>query len=39
VRSGRYFGEVESPQADLNTLNRFAVAVVATLPPGTEWSW
>jgi hypothetical protein len=33
---GRYFGVVESPRADLNTLNRFAAAVVATLPPGAE---
>jgi hypothetical protein len=33
---GRYFGVVESPAADMNTLNRLALAVEATLPPGSE---
>jgi len=28
---GRYFGVVESPGADMNTLNRFAVAVESVL--------
>ena len=33
---GRYFGVVESPNADMNTLSRFTVAIEQTLPPGSE---
>jgi hypothetical protein len=34
---GSYFGIAESPGTDRQTLERFVVAVEATLPPGTEW--
>jgi hypothetical protein len=34
---GRYFGVVESPGADRFALERFLVAVEATLPAGSEW--
>jgi hypothetical protein len=34
---GRYFGVAESPDADRVTLERFVVAVEATLPAGNEW--
>jgi len=33
---GGYFGVVESPNADMNALNRFAVAIESVLPPGSE---
>jgi hypothetical protein len=33
---GRYFGVVESPTADMNTLNRFTVAIESALPSGSE---
>ena len=33
---GGYFGVVESPNADMNALNRFTVAVESALPPGSE---
>jgi hypothetical protein len=33
---GRYFGVVESPNADMNTLNRFTVSIESALPPGSE---
>lgn len=36
---GRYFGVVESSQADRNALNRFTVAVTSKLPAGTEFHW
>jgi hypothetical protein len=34
---GRYFGVVESPDADRRTIERFLLAVEATLPAGSEW--
>ena len=34
---GQYFGVVESPNADAFTLERFVLAVEATLPRGDEW--
>ena len=34
---GRYFGVVESPEADRNTLHRFVLAIEAALPPGAEF--
>lgn len=34
---GHFFGVVESPKAELNTLNRFTVAVESTLPGGSEF--
>jgi hypothetical protein len=36
---GRYFGVVESPQADRPTLDRFTVAVEGALPAGDEGRW
>jgi len=36
---GRYFGVVESPQADRATLDRFAVAVQKALPGKSEDRW
>ena len=33
---GRCFGVVESPTADRNPLDRFTIAVEASLPPGDE---
>jgi hypothetical protein len=33
---GRYFGVVESSNADRNALNRFTVAIESALPPGSE---
>lgn len=36
---GRYFGVVESPQADRAALERFTAAVEAALPAGSEGHW
>jgi hypothetical protein len=36
---GRYFGVVESPQADRMTLDRFTVAVEKALPGGGQGRW
>ncbi|MBZ5626601.1 MAG: hypothetical protein LAQ69_49160 [Acidobacteriia bacterium] len=36
---GRYFGVVESPQADRATLDGFTVAVEKALPGSSEGRW
>lgn len=35
--NGRYFGVVEGSSADISTLDRFVVALEASLPAGNEW--
>jgi len=34
---GRFFGVAQSPNADMQTLNRFLLAIEAVLPPGDEF--
>jgi hypothetical protein len=34
---GQFFGVAESPGADMQTLNRFLLAIEAVLPPGDEF--
>ncbi len=34
---GRFFGAAESPNGDMQMLNRFVLAIEAELPPGDEF--